>query len=159
MTFHIIAGDYSFMFENKILVEVINESGVQYKGKFPIEENCIVIEKPNKARGTHGYLPAYNQKCILPYYEGKWPFRKRKEKLMLWNGSDHCIEFRDKQVDFHLPTREMVDRYNDLQVMTHTGATMQQLKIPGLLYVLIFVNIMISIGALLIGSGVIRFVG
>ena len=71
---------------------------------------------------------------------------------MLWNGSDHCVEFRDKELDFHLPTRKMVDFYNDLQVMTHTGATMQQLKIPGLLYVLIFVNIMVSVGALLLGS-------
>lgn len=145
------------MFKEKKLLEIINESGVQFKGKFPIDENRIIIEKPNKTAGYAGYMPAYNQKCILPYYEGKWPFRKRKERLMLWNGSDHCVEFRDKKLDFHLPTRKMVDFYNDLQVMTHTGATMQQLKIPGLLYVLIFVNIMVSVGALLLGSGVIRF--
>lgn len=158
------------MFKDKILVEIIDKSGIPHKAKYPYEENHVVIAKGSKKPGDVRYAPEFNRDCILPYFEGKWPFRRLKRRLMVWNGSDHCIEFipeklDDKgevvegaKVDLHLPTRTTVEQYARAQVVKAAGETMQQVKISPLLYVLVFVNIVLTCGAILLASGKIQFV-
>ena len=142
----------------KILVEIHDKTGIRLKKKYPIEENRVIIVKAKSAPGGASYEPTFDDDCIRLYYEGRWPFRRLKRKLLLWNGANHCISFKSKDIDKHEPTRDTVKHYARAEVFKAAGASVQRLQVPVLVYVLIVVNIMISILGFLVGSGKIQFV-
>jgi hypothetical protein len=144
----------------KILVEIIGENGIKQRKKFPIEGNKVVIRPPRRGPGGAGYYVEFDRDCLLPYEVGFGPFKRLKHKLMLIEGADHCISFRVKDgealVDMPVWDRWSEERLFKANVIKAAGSTIQQVKIPAIIYILLFLTFAMQFITLLVASGRIR---
>ena len=144
----------------KILVEIIDETGIKQKKKFPIESNKIVIRKGKKGPGNIAYKPSFDRDCLLNYQKGFGPFKKLKQKLLLVEGADKCISFKfhkdTAKVDMPVWSRQSEQNLFRASVIKAAGATVQRLQIPVFVYILLFVTAALGFIQLLISTGKIR---
>ena len=143
----------------KILVEIIGPNGVKSRKKYPIEGNTVVIRKAKRGRGPAAYKPTFTKDCVVPYNKGIWPFRRLKQKLMLMEDADACIDFYSF-TKVNVPTfdRKTSEELFEANVVRKAGATTTKVQVPlslylfmGIIAVLAFVNILISTGRVRFG--------
>jgi len=143
----------------KILTEVISPTGA-YTKKFPIEGNKIVIKPPRRGPGGAAILAEFNRDCIIPYWRGWGPFKRLHHKLLLIEGADKCVSFRFNgemyEIEKPIWDRETAERFFKAQVIKAAGATIQKVKIPTLLYIMLFLLIVLQFITFLIVSGEVR---
>jgi len=143
----------------KILVEIIGEEGIKLKKKYPIEGNTIVIQ-PRKTRNP-GYYPKFGRNCLLSYFVGFGPFKRLKQKLLLIEGANECVSFnftgKTAEVDMPIWDRETEQKLFEASVIKAAGASVQRIKIPIFLYILVFMGFAIGFLNFLVATGRIRF--
>lgn len=148
------------MFEPKILVEIIGESGIKKRKKYPIEANKVVIRKAKRGRGNPAYKPSFDKNCILPYDVGWGPFKRRKEKLVLIEDANRCVSFKFEKgkATIGMPTwdKDALEKASEANVIKSAGASVQRIKIPALVYVGLFMVVALQIITLLVVSGRVR---
>ena len=146
------------MRQPKILVEIYNGNELQFKKKYPFDGNRVIIVASKAAPGGAEYAPKFDKDSKIYYYEGRWIFKRLKQKLMLQNGAKECMKMTPKMLKINEPTRITIKEFAKAEVVKAAGATVQRMTAPTLLYVLVFANIVISTLALLLGSGTVQFV-
>lgn len=143
----------------KILVEIIGPNGIKSRKKYPIEEDKVVIRQAKRGRGPPAYKASFNKDCIVPYWKGIWPFKRLKQKLILMEGSDHCVTFYDDYGVF-VPSfdRSSSEKLFQANVIKSAGSTTTKVQVPlslylflGVIAVMAFVNILISTGRVRFG--------
>jgi len=143
----------------KILVEIIGEEGIKSKKKYVIEGNTIVIQ-PRKTRNP-GYYPKFDRNCLLSYFVGFGPFKRLKQKLLLIDGASECVSFNFTEtrgeVDMPFWDRETEKKLFEASVIKAAGASVQRIKIPIFLYILVFMGFAIGFLNFLVATGRIRF--
>jgi len=141
-------------FEPKILVEIIGENGIKSRKKYLVEDDKVMITRGRKGRGGAGWTPTFNRDCLLPYYVGIWPFRRLKHKLMVIENHASCISFRAEGID-----KSMIDfkEYFNAGAMKNAGATLQSIKIPPFLYLMLGAVLIMGFINLLLVTGRLRF--
>jgi len=143
----------------KILVEIIGEEGIKSKKKYPIEGSTIVIQ-PRKTRNP-GYYAKFDRNCLLSYFVGFGPFKRLKQKLLLIEGADKCVNFNftetPGEVDMPFWDRETEKKLFEASVIKAAGASVQRIKIPIFLYILVFMGFAIGFLNFLVATGRIRF--
>lgn len=141
----------------KIRVDIIGSEGIKSSKKYPIVGNSVEIEKKTGKRPS--YRPKFSKDCILPYFTGKWIFKKINFKLMLKEGANECINYYSGD-KVNVPTcdRKAIKDYFDAHVVKHAGATTQKIQIPMLLYVGFIAVIILQVIGILLQTGRIRIV-
>lgn len=154
------------MFGRKILVEIITKSGELIRKRYPVKDGKIVIRKPQQGRGHAGYLVEYDRNSLLTY-EWKplrpipWPNLLR-HKVLLMNGADHTIDFKynkeDDKATVSLPRWDRIaeEKLFEANVIKSSGSILQNIKIPPLFYIAIFITMAIGFLNFLIQTGRIR---
>lgn len=140
------------MTKEKLLVEIIGEFGIKSRKNKLVEQNSVLIEKSKRGRKGHPpYKAEFTKDCILNYKVGIWPFRRLKQKLMLIEGADKCIDFKTGTV----PNcdRETLKRLAEAEVLHKAGATLQKLQVPTFVYILLIIIAGLSFLSLLFSSG------
>lgn len=128
----------------KTLVDIIDDTGVRKQGYYNLKENRVIIQK-GKGKHTPPYKPKYTRDCWLYWYEG-WPTKQLKRKLMLREGSDTCVDFKKKPVDFG---RTDITALFEANVLTKAGNIKGSLEVPIFLYLLVAASTVISLITLL----------
>ena len=140
----------------KEIVEIIGDSGIKKRKKYPIEQNKVVIDKQKTKHA--GWMPEFTKHSFLYYFSGVFPFKRLKRKLMVMEGADKCIEFRGKDdVEVPVYNKEVVKKLFEVEVIKHAGATTQKVTVPIFVYLLLFLVLMLGIVNILFTSGRIRF--
>jgi len=146
--------------KRKILTEVISPVGC-YKKKFPVEGNTIVIRRARRGPGGAAYKAEFDRDCLISYWTGWGPFKKLHQKLLLIEGADKCVSFKFKEEigEINLPIwdRETAARFFEASVIKAAGATVQKIKIPISLYIILILVVIMQFISLIVLSGRIRF--
>jgi len=133
----------------KLLVEIITDSGLIRK-KCKVEENKVIIEKPSKGRGKVGWTPTFSKDCLVPYFVGIWPLKRLKFKLIVKEKAEVCVNFFSKKEDVDVPeiTPKTVEELGKSSILKTAGKSTQKVTVPLSLYVVIIINILVSVGTL-----------
>jgi len=143
----------------KILVEIIGHNGIKSRKKYEIDGNSVVIRKAKRGKGNPAYKATFNKDCIVPYRKGIWPFKRLKQKLVLMEGANECIDFFSF-TKVNVPTfdRKTSEELFEANVLRKSGALTTKVQVPlslylfmGIIAVLAFVNILISTGRVRFG--------
>ena len=143
----------------KILVEIIGPNGIKSRKKYPIDGNSVVIRPAKRGRGPPAHKATFTKDCIVPYNKGIWPFRRLKQKLLLMEDADECIDFYSF-TKVNVPTfdRRTSEKLFQANVIKSAGSTTTKVQVPlslylfmGIIAVLAFVNILISTGRIRFG--------
>ena len=140
----------------KILVEVLDSSGIKQKKKCVVEGTKVIVRK--KSGKGKNYKPAYkagfDESCLL-YYRGMWPFRFLKRKLQLIDGHDHCIKFdyTKKTVDF---SRFDIGNMFKAEVLEKAQASKTKLDVPFMLYLILIFILLMNVVSILVFTGRLR---
>ncbi len=138
----------------KIRVEIVG-GYLPKKRNCTIEGNYVIINPNDRNRDGASYKAFFDNTCLIPYKTGLPPFRSIRHKLMLKEGSAQCVSFSSKQED-KAPscTIQDVENYATATVIKKAGSFKEESKT--LIYVLIIINIIVSLAGLIFG-GRIRF--
>jgi hypothetical protein len=140
----------------KILVEVLDNSGIKQKKKCVVEGTKVIVRK--KSGKGKNYKPAYkagfDESCLL-YYRGMWPFRFLKRKLQLIDGHNHCIKFdyKKKTVDF---SRFDATQFFKGEVLDKSGNVKMKVEVPFVLYMILGIILVMNIVSILVFTGRLR---
>jgi len=143
----------------RILTEVISPVGC-YKKKFPVEGNTIVIRPARRGPGGAPYKAEFDRDCLIPYWTGWGPFKKLHQKLLLIEGADKCVSFNFKrdigEINLPIWDRETEARLFEASVIKAAGATVQKIKIPTSLSIILILLVIMQFISLLLLSGRVR---
>ena len=145
--------------QSKFLVEIIGANCVKSRKTYEVDGDSIVIRKAKRGRGPPAYKPTFNKDCILNYWKGIWPFKKLKQRLMLKEGANECVNFYGgEEVDVPTFDRKASEKLFQANVIKSAGSTTTKVQVPlslylfmGIIAVLAFVNILISTGRVRFG--------
>jgi len=144
--------------QDKFLVEIIGPNGIKSRKVYEVEGNSVVIRKSKRGRGPPAYKPTFNKDCVIPYWKGFGPFKKLKQKLVLMEGSDHCVAFYD-DYGVYVPTfdRGASEKLFQANVIKSAGSTTTKVQVPLSLYLFLGVIAVMAFINILITSGKVRF--
>ena len=139
------------MFKSKIRVEVLSPSGLpMYKKNCVVKGNEIIIKKGSKGRGHATVSACFTDKCKIPYYVGLWPFKRLKMKLLLIEGSKECCEVTKKELQLG---RLDLEKFFDASMLKNAGSTVQTIKAPTILYIILIMVLVAQGIQILVSSG------
>lgn len=141
----------------KLLVEIVGESGIIKRKKYPVEGDSVVIRKGAKGRGKTEYRATFTKNCLLPYHVGIWPFKRLKQKLILKNGASKCVDFYTTEgAEIPLYDRPSAEKLFEANVIRAAGETTQKVTIPAMMWVFLIAILGLNVISLLIVSGRVR---
>ena len=127
---------------SKILVDIIQHSGIRKRKKCRVEGDTVIIEKASRGRGNAGWKPTYSGACITykkRFLRGLAPMLEVKED------ATHCLPVMQQNPD-DVPscTRKAVGKFFEANVIKAAGATATKLDVPLVLWMVMFVQVAIS---------------
>lgn len=132
------------MGDNKILTEIVPANRVIKRRKLAIEGSSVIVSKGKRGRGGRPASKAtFNEDSIIYYHQGKWPFKRLKQKLMLREGSQECMTFEKDKVK-GLSDKD-IEHLFDVSAITKAGATVTKLEVPMYFVILTFVGIILMV--------------
>jgi hypothetical protein len=140
----------------KILVEVLDASGIKKRKKCIVQGSSVVIQQ-KKGRGR-SYTPAFQAKfdesCLI-FYRGMWPFRFLKRKLMVFDGHTKCISF-NADTKIMEPSQYDVAELFDAEVLKKSGSLKTKLDVPFMLYLILIFILLMNVVSILVFTGRLR---
>jgi len=146
-------------------VDIIRPDGIS-SGKYSVEGEEVILRRAKKGIAPVGYTAKWSRSCLFPYRtQPLWPlpFKTLHFKLMLIDGSDECVQFipgsDGVKASLNMPvwTREAVSRLFEANVLKTSGNISTEMKVPGLMYVLIGISIVMGLMSMLAGMGKLKF--
>lgn len=135
----------------KIRVEII---GGAYPKKInaEVEGNHVIIQPGAKGRGGAPYKAEYDNSCLVPYWSGFSIFKTIKFKLLLKEGASKCVSFAKSAAEIAPTcTQQDIARFSNATVIRNAGMLKPENRT--FVYVLLLINIVISILAVAVASG------
>ena len=144
------------LFGKKVLIEIIQPHNIK-KRKLSVENNYVIIKKPRKKTGNPGYKAKFFPDSLRPY---RTRLGLLKTKIFLIDGADECLRFRFEEdkcdVDMPVWNRDAEERLFDAAVIKSAGSVSSKLQVPGMLYVVLFMSIAVSVVILGVVTGKIQ---
>lgn len=117
--------------------------------------NEVVIEAASQGRSGDSYRAKFDNTCLLPYTTGILFFKSVKHKLLLKEGASECVSFGNLENSVAPScTIQDVKKYATATVIRAAGSLKPENKT--LIYVLIIINIILTLFGLLVASGNIK---
>ncbi len=140
--------------KEKIRVEIIG-GYLPKKRMCDIVGNEVIIKPANQGRGGEEYRAKFDNTCLLPYTTGLLFLKSVKHKLLVKEGATECISFGNLETSLAPScTIQDVNRYATATVIRAAGSLKPENKT--LIYVLIIINIILTLFGLLVASGNIK---
>jgi len=136
----------------KETVEIIAGNGVRTRKKYAVKGNSVIIRERNKKTHSSRYAPTFDETCFVYFTKGIRPFKRLKRKLMLLDGKDECISFKDP-VELG---RYDVEEHFKYEVYNKASTLKTNIEVPFMLQIVLIVGIVLQIVTLLVLSGRLR---
>jgi len=143
------------IFTPKIKVEIVHENGDSYIKTCKISGNTVVITPGKRGRGGSGWQPTFKNSWIISEKGRKLFFPYTKKRLIVRKGAPSCVNMFPEQELKKVPlwNRESEEKLFEANVIKAAGASIQKIKIPFMVYLLMaltfgvaFLNFLISTG-------------
>jgi len=149
-----VIGIIAFMWfkdRGKEKVEIYNVGSLESSKKYSKTKGQIILRKGSKGRGPKGWIVPIKDSYV--YYK-TWFGLKLARKLMIVQGNDDFIKFmKGKEAEL---SRFQVDKLFEANVLKNAGHTLQSLKVPFMLYMVLGFILVMGIMQLLVMSGRLR---
>ena len=139
-----------FKDRGKEKVEIYNAGSLESSGKYAKEKGHIILRKGSKGRGPKGWIVQIKDSYI--YYK-TWFGLKIARKLMIVQDADDFIKIEKGKAEL---SRFDVENAFKANVLKNAGHTLQSLKVPMMLYLILGFILIMGIMQLLVMSGRLR---
>ncbi len=136
--------------DKKLLVEILSQSESRKK-KCVDKGDYVIIKQGKGVRGDPTIKAYYDKDCLIPFKSGL--FRSVKQKLIWKEGHKRCTRFYGKNIDISKPD---VSGFFNAGAIKNAGSTLQTIKAPTVLYLLLGFVLIMQVVNMLLMSGRLR---